>query len=475
MARCVVLGATGHVGSRLVDVLLNSGHDVRCLVRDTAKAASLDRAGAKLIEGDALDRGTVRAAVSGMDVAYFLVHSLGRDDFADRDQRAAKILVETAASAQLRQIVYLGGLGPADPAQRGDHDDGVSAHLASRAEVGAVMIEGLVPAVVLRASMILGDGSASFELLRHMVHSSPVLPAPSWIDTRIQPIALRDVVHYLAECAELDPPRNGTVDIGGPEVVTYRELVQRYARMVGLPRRVLVPAPSVLTKAAGLVIDALTPVSAAMAEPLLESLRHDMVCGSGTVQLLPPAGGLTGIAEAIVQHDPNAVVPCFSGPSACGPQLRVERSVRSDASVAAVWDVVEGIGGKDCWYLPWGVWTALGLADHLLGGVGMHRLRPAELEPGALVDAWRVVELDRENQNLLMVSEWKVPGKLWLKMTVTDDNGGSRLCQVLTFNPRGVAGQVYWHAQRYSRALLMTAMLRNIVRAAERRATALAA
>ncbi|SFP96779.1 Uncharacterized conserved protein YbjT, contains NAD(P)-binding and DUF2867 domains [Amycolatopsis arida] len=468
MTRCLVLGATGYVGGRLVPRLLAAGHEVRCLVRDGAKADGLAAAGATPLAGDVLDRHSLDTAMAGVDVVYYLVHSLDAPDFVARDRRAAELTAAAAAEVGARQLVYLGGLHP-------ERDEDLSAHLSSRCDVAEVFLTGAVAALVLRASMIIGTGSISYELLRHLTHRAPVLPAPPWLDTRIQPVAITDVLHYLTACAALPAPRRGTVDVGGPEVLTYRQLIQRYARITGLPKRLLVPAPALLTRLAGPVVDGLTPVPGRIATPLLESLRHEMVChGVPVTDVLPaPPGGPTGVDAAIRAHDPLAATAAPGKPGTdSGPVLRDTWGLTTPARPDDVWRVVAGIGGDAGWRVPGLVWTALGLADHLVGGVGLHRGRPGELTRDAVVDCWRVVECDPVARRLLLVAELRLPGRMWLELGVEPCDGGARFRQEVLFYPHGAAGYAFWLAQRPVRPVVFGTMARNIVRAAEREAPA---
>ncbi len=477
--RCLVLGATGYVGGRLVPRLVHAGHEVRCLVRDPARATDLTRLpGVRTVVGDVLDPESVRAATEDVDVVFHLVHSLARADFRDTDRIAAEN-VALAAAGRAAQVVYLGGLRPPG-------DGAVSRHLASRAEVGDVFLAGPVPAVVLQASMIIGSGSTSFEMLRHLAERLPALPGPRWLDNPTQPVAIADVLHYLVACADLPEPMNRAVDIGGPDVLTYRDLIARYARIVGLPTPIWLPTPVFPAGLSALAVSGLTPVSAAVAEPLLESLAHPMVCAEGEPEGVlpdPPAGRLDfeeAVRRGVVAGPPERVcaqngdepaLPAAHDPAGSGGPVYVEeRRMSCAATPAELWRVIESIGGDNGWYSVPFAWQLRGVLDRALGGVGAYRGRrdPATLRNGEVLDWWRVERVD-PGLRLLLRAEMRMPGTAWLEMSVGQDPvGGSEYRQRVTFRPAGPAGHLYWWGQRLGHEVVFGVMARRLVRAAER-------
>ncbi|MGH3673797.1 MAG: NAD(P)H-binding protein, partial [Pseudonocardiaceae bacterium] len=261
--RCVVFGATGYIGGRLVPALLAAGHQVRAVARTPGKLTEVPwRDRVEIVDGDVTDRRSVRDAMVGQEVVYYLVHSLNRRDFVDVDRRAAHVLAEGARAAGVARLVYLGGITP--------DADQLSDHLASRAEVGQILLDSGVPTIVLRAAVILGSGSASFEMLRYLTERLPAMVTPRWVHNRVQPIAVRDVLHYLTHAAALPADLNRAFDIGGPDVLTYLEMMRRYAVVAGLPRRLVVPVPVLTPWLSGQWVNLVTPVPGSIAIPLIE-------------------------------------------------------------------------------------------------------------------------------------------------------------------------------------------------------------
>ncbi|MGZ3145709.1 DUF2867 domain-containing protein [Lentzea chajnantorensis] len=447
------MGATGHLGSRLVPELLRHGHDVAVLVRDGTQAARFPT-NVLVHVGDATHPHVVGEAVTGCDVVYFLVHSLDRPDFAEVDREAAAVLVTAAADADVRQVVYVGGPRPDSP--------GLSAHLASRAEVGDVVVAGPVPALVMQASMVIGAGSASFELLRSSARLTPWVPVPSWMHNTSRPVAVHDVVHFLGAAADLPEPVDGVFDVLGPEQLSYLELVQRCARVLRLPVRLPLPAPLWSHKLAAQVAGLVTPVSAAVAEPLFASLDHDLTATSPPVtDVLPaPPGGLTSVDNAIRA----ATTPVDERTD--GEVFTEERTVLTDAAPEDVWRTVNALGGKDGWHTIPLVWTVRGAIDHLFGGIGLYRGRAPEVGEGDVVDFWTVVHRDDDARQLVLRADMKMPGHTLLDMRVDRAGDRTRYRQKITFTAEGLLGRLYWVAQKPLHDIVFATMARGIVRKA---------
>jgi uncharacterized protein YbjT (DUF2867 family) len=481
--RVLVAGATGYVGSRLVPRLVAAGHTVRCLARDPGKLRDQPWAGdVEVVRGDVLDRASLDRAMADVEVVHYLVHSLTSRGFAATDRRAASSVAAAAAHAGVRRLVYLGGLHPPDTA-------GLSDHLASRTEVGRIFLDAPAPAVVLQAGVVIGSGSASFEMLRYLTERLPVSVTPRWVHTRTQPIAIRDVLAYLVAATDLPGEPNRTFDVGGPDVLTYADMMRGYAQVAGLPRRVIVPVPLLTPRLSGQWVNLVTPVPRSIAMPLIESLEHEAVCREDDLRALLPAPveptpylravelALARIREAEVESHWSAASapgapsdPLPSDPSWSGGSVRVdERSVWCDVPPERLWRVVEGIGGQNGWYSFPLAWAVRGWADRLAGGVGLRRGRrdPARLHLGEALDWWRVEAIER-GRLLRLRAEMKVPGQAWLEMSVTPDGDGSVYRQRAVFVPRGLTGQLYWWALWPFHGVIFGGMVRNIVRTASR-------
>ncbi|MHA6625562.1 SDR family oxidoreductase [Pseudonocardia sichuanensis] len=427
--RCLVIGATGYVGSRLVPRLLGGGHEVRCLVRDAGRLARHDWAErVEPVHGDATDPDAQASACRGVDAVFHLVHSMDGPGFAERDRVAASALATAARAAGVRRIVYLGGLQPAGP--------GSSEHLASRREVGELLLASGVPTAVLQAGIVVGAGSASFEMIRRFAAAAPVLPMPDRAWNRTQPIAVEDVLHHLVGCLELPERTHGHFDVGGPDVLTYAELVGRCAEIAGLPRPLVIPVPGAAPRLTARAVAALTSVDRHLAGPLLASMAHDLVC-HGEPPNGPPPGGPTSYADAV-----RAALAAGT-PDEPLVSEHVERVV---APPAVLWSVVAGLGGDTGWYTLPGAWALRGAFDRLLGGVGARRTRPERLAPGAALDWWRIEEVE-PGRALRLRAEMRLPGTARLELRVEPADGGSRLVQRVTFHPHGIAGRAYWYAQ----------------------------
>ncbi|WP_434588128.1 SDR family oxidoreductase [Streptomyces sp. A5-4] len=486
--RCLVTGASGYIGGRLVPELLGAGHQVRCMARTPEKLRDFPWAGqVETVRGDVTDPESTGSALKDIDVAYYLVHALGTGrGFEDRDRRAANVFAEQARAAGVRRIVYLGGLTPARIPERA-----LSPHLRSRTEVGRILLDSGVPTAVLRAAVILGSGSASFEMLRYLTERLPLMVTPSWVRTRIQPVAVRDVLRCLVGCARLPEELNRMFDLGGPDVLTYRDMMQRYARVAGLPRRLIFPVPVLTPALSSHWVGLVTPVPSSIARPLAESLRHEVVCHENDIaQYVPePPGGPIGFDRAVelalkrVQEadvttrwssasvagapsDPLPTDPDWAG----GSLYKDSREQTVDATPEKLWRVVEGIGGENGWYSFPLAWAVRGWLDRLVGGVGLRRGRrdASRLRVGDSLDFWRVEEVE-QGRLLRLRAEMRVPGLAWLELRVeTDEKGRTVYRQRALFHPHGLAGHAYWWSVAPFHGVVFGGMARNIAAAAVR-------
>ncbi|MEU1603704.1 SDR family oxidoreductase [Micromonospora matsumotoense] len=478
--RCLVTGATGYIGGRLAPRLLAEGHQVRCLARRAGRLRDVPWAArAEVAEGDLRKPETLSAAFADVDVAYYLVHSLGQGDFEAADREAATHFAAAATAAGVRRIVYLGG---PEPTAGG----GVpSPHLRSRAEVARILLAGEVPTVVLRAAVIIGSGSASFEMLRYLTERLPAMVTPRWVRNRIQPIAVRDVLRYLVGCATLPPEVDRAFDIGGPDVLTFREMMQRYAQVAGLRRRIIVPVRPLTPALSSHWVGLITPVPNAIARPLVESLIHEAVAHEHDIaRWLPdPPGGLTGFDDAVAlaltkvrdaqvetrwsnASGPDAPAePLPSDPDWSGGTVYTDVRERAvDAPPGALWRVIEGVGGEHGWYSFPLAWSVRGWLDRLVGGVGLRRGRrdPHHLQVGEALDFWRVEEIV-PGELLRLRAEMRLPGRAWLELRAEPAGAGrSRYVQRAVFLPRGLPGHLYWHSVAPFHAVIFGGMARNI-------------
>ncbi|MEV4813736.1 SDR family oxidoreductase [Micromonospora avicenniae] len=486
--RCLVTGATGYIGGRLAPRLLAEGYQVRCLARHAGRLRDVPwAAAAEIAEGDLRRPETLPAVFAGVDTAYYLVHSLGQAGFEKADREAAEAFAAAARTAGVRRIIYLGGPQPAQ--------DEASPHLRSRAEVGRVLLASGVPTAVLRAAVIIGSGSASFEMLRYLTERLPAMTTPRWVRNRIQPIAVEDVLRYLVRCVDLPPEVNRAFDIGGPDVLTFSDMIQRYARVAGLRRRIILPVRPLSPALSSYWVGLVTPVPNAIARPLVESLIHEAVAHEHDIAAYvpDPPEGLTGFDRSIelaLARVRDAQVETrwstASGPYAPAEPLPSDprwsggtaytdmRETLVDAPPEALWRIIEGVGGEHGWYSFPLAWSVRGWFDRLIGGVGLRRGRrdPHRLQVGEALDFWRVEEIE-PGRLLRLRAEMRLPGRAWLEMRALPADGGrSRYQQRAVFLPRGLAGHAYWGAVTPFHAVVFGGMARNIARGAERHAAA---
>ena len=474
--RLVLLtGATGYVGGRLLRALIDGGHRVRCLSRSPSHLASRLVPGAQVAAGDAVSGRGLSEALRGVDTAYYLIHSMGSaGGFEARDRRAAANFGAAARAAGVRRIVYLGGLA--------DEEQPLSAHLRSRIEVGRLLRDSGVPVIELRASIVIGSGSLSFEMIRSLVEHLPVLVTPRWVSMRAQPIGIDDLLAYLLEALDADPSRSPVYEIGGADPMSYGDLMREYARQRGL-RRVMLPVPVLTPRISSLWLGLVTPVYARVGRQLIESIQHPTIvrddAARGVFSVVPrsvPAA----IARALENEDrefaetrwsdslsATGAEPSSFGGVRVGPRLVDSREIRVPVPAASAFASVRRIGGRTGWYAHDWLWQLRGLVDLLVGGAGMRRGRrdPDRVAVGDPIDCWRVVGFEPE-RSLRLAAEMRVPGRAWLEFEVSPDGSGSRIRQTAVFEPSGLAGRAYWYGIYPLHALVFGGMLRGIAKSA---------
>jgi len=476
--RVAVTGSTGYVGGRLVPRLLADGHEVVCLVRSPGKLA--DRPWAEdveIVRADVLTSDDLHRTMNGCEVAFYLVHSMGSDgDFESEDRLAAERFAAAASVAGVRRIVYLGGLG--------SDDESLSQHLSSRHDVGEVLAGTDVAVTEFRAAVVIGSGSVSFEMLRHLTQVLPVMTTPKWVRTKCQPIAIRDVLTYLASAIEETSEGRTVYEIGGPDVLTYEEMMQAYAAAAGLPKRLIVPVPVLSPSLSSLWVGLVTPLPVKVARPLVDSLRNEVIVHDDSarsrfaldtlsfeesVQLAIKVADDQRAPTRWTDAEDSPAMPMPTDPTWSGGTVYEDvRVATTTATAIELFSVFSKVGGDTGYFGFQWAWRTRGFIDTVVGGVGLRRGRrhPTDLHEGDAVDFWRVVSIS-DGHRLELSAEMKLPGDAWLVWSATDEPEGAMLTQTAFFLPRGLLGRLYWFALLPLHGPIFRGMLASIVDEAE--------
>lgn len=473
----LVTGATGYIGGRLVPRLLELGYRVRCLVRDPARLQGRPwQKDVEIVAGDVLQSESLGESMRGVKAAYYLVHSLGSGaDFHQRDLKAAENFGAAARKAGIERIIYLGGLAESSPE--------LSEHLRSRQQTGDSLRSAGVPVTELRAGVIVGSGSLSFEMIRYLTERVPIMICPRWVFTRTQPIGIRDVLDYLTATLSCPSSAGRIIEVGGAEVVTYGEMMMIYAEVRGL-RRWMIPVPVLTPRLSSYWVNVVTPIPAVIARPLIEGLRNENIVNDPLARTLfpeiQPVGYRTAVERALTRLQASSVETAWSDALSTSQSVAPvilttqegmileQRQRVVAASPADLYGIFTGLGGERGWFCMSWLWTLRGFLDRMMGGVGLRRGRrdPDDLRVGDALDFWRV-EVVEPNRLLRLRAEMKVPGKAWLQFQVAaGENESSVLTQTAFFAPKGLVGWLYWYAIYPLHGLIFNGLIDEICRRA---------
>tara|TARA_A100001037_G_scaffold303684_1_gene338331 strand:+ start:901 stop:2409 length:1509 start_codon:yes stop_codon:yes gene_type:complete len=473
----LVTGATGYIGGRLITAIDSSKFDIRCLVRNPDYIEKGMIEDVEIYQGDILDKESLIQAMEGVDIAYYLVHSMGgerEDDFEEIDRVGATNFIECADAMGIKKIVYFGGLG--------GNNSKLSPHLRSRHEVGEIFRTGRAQIIELQASIVIGSGSISFEMIRALVEKLPIMITPRWVATQAQPIAIEDVLQYLKKSSEIEFKSNQIFQIGGADVVSYGKLMEEYAEQRKL-KRIMIKVPILTPRLSSLWLGLITPVYARIGRKLVDSLRNTSVVENGIAEnvfAIQPMGIKEAISSAMVNEDREFAQTRWSDSVSSsgldrrnngefhGSRVVEVRMERTHVSPERAFYPVKVIGGENGWYYANWLWKMRASIDLLVGGIGIRRGRknPFDFAVGETVDWWRV-ESYEEDKRVRFRGEFKLPGRAWLEFEVEKEGRGSIIRQTVEFDPKGISGLLYWYALLPIHRMIFKRMLKKIAEEAE--------
>ncbi|MGQ7855689.1 SDR family oxidoreductase [Pedobacter sp. WC2501] len=474
--KILLTGANGYIGTRLIPLLLEEKHEIVCMVRDKRRFVSASDLSdqVKVITGDLLDAESLNEIPTDIDAAYYLVHSMSSSQtgFSDMEKASSENFSAAIRKTNCRQIIYLTGIA---------NDEHLSKHLGSRLAVEEELKSSGKACTILRAAIIIGSGSASFEIIRDLTEKIPFMITPKWVETRCQPIGIRDVLAYLIGVLHNDKAYDQTFDIGGPDVLTYRQMLLGYAKERGL-KRWIITVPVLTPRLSSLWLNMITPVPYSLARSLVDSMKNEVICKDNRIHEVVPIKCLS-YAEALhlafEKIDQNSIVSSWKDALNRGylnsnfmdqikvPQngtLQYKVKMPFERKAEEVFENIWSIGGNRGWYFMDWLWHLRGFLDKMFGGVGTRRGRTSniDLQAGDVLDFWRVLLADKKSKRLLLYAEMKVPGEAWLELKLVEFHGKAFLSQIATFRPKGLWGRMYWYAMWPFHIVLFKGMAREI-------------
>tara|TARA_R100000353_G_scaffold176125_1_gene149355 strand:- start:31246 stop:32685 length:1440 start_codon:yes stop_codon:yes gene_type:complete len=452
--KILLTGANGYIGMRLLPELLENGHEVICVVRDKNRLPVDPKTtkNVSVVEVDFMNEVNTQSFPKDIDAAYYLIHSMtgSTKDFEEMEARSAKNFNEYMAATSVKQVIYLSGIV---------NEDQLSKHLSSRKKVEEILYTGNFHLTVLRAGIVVGSGSSSFEIIRDLCEKLPIMIAPKWLKTKIQPIAVRDVIAFLSGVLNNEKCYDQSFDIGGPDILTYRKMLEKYSQIRGL-KLWIIPVPVMSPRLSSYWLYFVTSTSYKLAVNLVDSMKMEVVARDNKLQEIlgiQPISYEEAIKKAFKKIEQNLVISSWKDSLTSGRISNIKEYIQvpkygclKDQQTIAIDDPkkvlnnIWAIGGKRGWYYADSLWKMRGFADKIVGGVGLRRGRthPDKIYTGDVLDFWRVIYADRETKRLLLFAEMKLPGEAWLEFCINNKN---QLVQTATFRPKGIWGRLYWY------------------------------